>query len=60
MLCLWVCLVALYAYFARLIADVTCQHGFPIFTSIKYFDYLITCPLLVLDFMWNLESPYRW
>ena len=57
---LWVCIVALFSYFARLVADLNCQHGFIIFTNLKYFDYLISCPILVLDLLWNLESPYRW
>lgn len=57
---LWVCIVALFAYFSRLVADLNCQHGFVVFTTIKYFDYLISCPILVLDLLWNLESPYRW
>jgi hypothetical protein len=57
---LWVCILALFAYFSRFLADLNCQHGFVIFTSIKYLDYLISCPILVLDLLWNLESPYRW
>ncbi len=34
--------------------------GFVVFTAIRYFDYVIVCPLLVLDLLWNLESPYKW
>ena len=30
------------------------------FTAIRYFDYVVVCPLLVLDLLWNLESPYKW
>jgi hypothetical protein len=29
-------------------------------THIRYCDYLTTCPLLVLDLLWNLEAPYKW
>jgi hypothetical protein len=36
------------------------QPGFVVFTSIRYFDYLLACPLLILDLLWNLESPYKW
>lgn len=28
--------------------------------QIRYADYLTTCPLLVLDLLWNLEAPYKW
>ena len=28
--------------------------------EIRYADYLTTCPLLVLDLLWNLDAPYKW
>eukprot|EP00961_Rhodomonas_salina_P051704 694485-Rhodomonas_salina.2 len=35
------------AYFAKIIAAHTDDVGFQPFTTIKYVDYLTTCPLLV-------------
>ena len=32
------------------------QHGFIVFTSIRYFDYLLVCPMLVLDLFTNRTS----
>ena len=29
-------------------------------TEIRYADYLTTCPILVLDLLWNLDAPYKW
>jgi bacteriorhodopsin len=60
MLSFFVNLFACVAYFARIVANGSCQTGFVVFTSIRYFDYVIVCPLLVLDLLWNLESPYKW
>ena len=28
--------------------------------GIRFADYLATCPLIILDLMWNLEAPYKW
>jgi hypothetical protein len=47
-------------YFARVVANTRCTVGFVIFTQIRYAEYLVTCPLLVLDLLWNLEAPYKW
>ena len=47
-------------YFARVVANTRCTSGFVLFTQIRYTDYLTTCPLLVLDLLWNLEAPYKW
>ena len=33
--------------------------GFPVFTTIKYLDYLFTCPLTVLDLLWHMDAPFR-
>mmetsp|Transcript_1896 Transcript_1896/g.3418 ORF Transcript_1896/g.3418 Transcript_1896/m.3418 type:complete len:420 (+) Transcript_1896:47-1306(+) len=47
------------AYFAKVIASHSDDDGFRAFTTIKYVDYLTTCPLLTLDLLWNLEAPYK-
>lgn len=59
MIAFFVNLFAAVAYFARIIADTTCTPGFLMFTEIRYADYLTTCPLLVLDLLWNLDAPYK-
>eukprot|EP00292_Cryptomonas_paramecium_P016860 CAMPEP_0113725490 /NCGR_PEP_ID=MMETSP0038_2-20120614/39781_1 /TAXON_ID=2898 /ORGANISM="Cryptomonas paramecium" /LENGTH=108 /DNA_ID=CAMNT_0000655743 /DNA_START=97 /DNA_END=419 /DNA_ORIENTATION=- /assembly_acc=CAM_ASM_000170 len=52
-------LVAAVCYFGRTIADFTCTHGFAPFTDVKYGEYLVTAPLLVLDLLWHIEAPYK-
>jgi bacteriorhodopsin len=59
MLAFFVNLFAAVCYFARIVANATCTPGFLMFTEIRYADYLTTCPLLVLDLLWNLDAPYK-
>jgi len=47
------------AYFAKVIAAHSGDDGFEVFTTMRYVDYLTTCPLLTLDLLWNLEAPYK-
>ena len=51
--------IAMISYFARVIADSDCTNGFAVFTTIKYLDYMFTCPLLVYDLLANLEGPFK-
>jgi hypothetical protein len=53
-------LVASIAYFARVVSNAECTLGFLMLTHMRYVDYLLTCPFLVLDLLWNLEAPYKW
>jgi hypothetical protein len=53
-------LVSSIAYFARVVANSVCSPGFAVLTEMRYCDYLMTCPFLVLDLLWNLEAPYKW
>ncbi len=57
---LFINLFASVAYWARLVANASCHPGFVMLTQYRYCDYLTTCPLLVLDLLWNLEGPYKW
>nr|AHH02113.1 protein 84 [synthetic construct] len=48
------------AYFAKVIQ----AHGgddvaFAPLTTVKYIDYITTCPLLTMDLLWNLDAPYK-
>jgi bacteriorhodopsin len=52
--------IASIAYFARVVANAACSSGFVMLTEMRYCDYVITCPFLVLDLLWNLEAPYKW
>ena len=29
------------------------------FTTIRYVDYCMTCPITMLDLLWNLDAPYK-
>ena len=35
-------------------------HGLGPFTDLRYFDYCITCPLITLDLLSNVNAPYAY
>ncbi|EKX45953.1 hypothetical protein GUITHDRAFT_107989 [Guillardia theta CCMP2712] len=47
------------SYFAKIIQSQSNNDGFVIFTTLRYVDYCMTCPILTLDLMWNLDAPYK-
>ena len=57
---LFVNIFASTTYWGRMIANAYCSNGFLMLTRYRYCDYLVSCPLLVLDLLWNLEAPYKW
>lgn len=60
MLGMFINLFCALSYFAKMIESMTEQGaGFPVFTTIKYLDYLFTCPLTVLDLLWHMDAPFR-
>ena len=60
MIALFVNVFASVAYWARVVSNSNCTPGFLMLTHFRYCDYMTTCPLLVLDLLWNLEAPYKW
>nr|AHH02121.1 protein 107 [synthetic construct] len=64
-LALYVNLMASLSYFAKVVSD-THGHNFenvgPFIIGLgnyKYADYMLTCPLLVMDLLFQLRAPYK-
>ena len=47
------------SYFAKVVDCLSEDDGFVPFTTIRYLDYCFTCPLTVMDLLWNLDAPYK-
>jgi hypothetical protein len=53
-------LLSAFSYLSRVIESQTCTTGLALFTEAHYLEYVTTCPILVLDLLWNLEAPFKW
>ena len=53
-------LLAAFSYLSRVISGQTCTADFNLFSQAEYLEYVTTCPILVLDLLWNLEAPFKW
>ena len=61
MLGMFINLYCALSYFAKILESMTENGaGFAPFTTIHYLDYCFTCPLIVLDLLWNVEAPFKW
>jgi len=65
-LAFFVNLFATFSYFGKIVAD-TVGHNYdnsgPLLIGVgnyKYADYMLTCPLLVYDLLYQLRAPYRY
>jgi len=47
------------SYFAKTIDSLAPDDGFVPFTTLRYVDYCFTCPITMLDLLWNLDAPYK-
>ena len=59
MLVVFITLWCATSYYAKVIFSLAPDAPFVPFTTIRYVDYCMTCPITMLDLLWNLDAPYK-